>query len=227
MPIFTVQGVRLSLPDSLATPGLVEKLEDQSYEADEGNAARRCVRPGFRVLELGAGLGFVTTICALQAGAENVLSVEANPALLPVIEGNLKLNDQKGVTLLHAAVTGHAEEGATAPFRLGAALTSSRLAKTPRVSGTVDVPLIPIADLIRSQRPNVVIMDVEGAEAHLFERPWKCPLRYLVLELHPKQYPPRVIKKIVDWASAMNMTYDPGLSRGKTLGFRRVWDEEG
>lgn len=226
MPEFTVHGVKLSLPSDLAKPGLVGKLENGTYEYDEGNAARRCIRPGFRVLELGAGMGFVTAICAMRAGAENVLSVEANPRMLDVIRVNLALNGQEGVTLMHGAVTGHAEPGQTARLRLGDALTSSRLARKNVRADTIEVPLVPIADLIRMQRPHVVIMDVEGAEAHLFAQPWKCPLRFLVLELHPKQYAQRVIKKIVEWASDMHMTYDPSTSRGKTLGFRRVWHEE-
>lgn len=226
MPEFTHLGIRLSLPEAFAAPALVEKLTDGTYERDEGQAALRCVKPGFRVLELGAGMGFVTSICAKQAGAENVLSIEANPAMIPVIEANLALNGQSGVSLIHAAVAGRAGPEETAPFRIGNALTSSRLAGPSVTDGIVNVPLVGIADLIATQRPHVVIMDVEGAEAQLFDRKWKCPLRFLVLELHPKQYGSVVIKRIVDWASAMDMTYDPGLSRGKTLGFRKVWGKD-
>jgi len=36
-----------------------------------------------------------------------------------------------------------------------------------------------------------------------------------------------VIKKIVDFMSGMDMTYDPVVSRGKILGFRRVWGPDG
>jgi hypothetical protein len=68
-------------------------------------------------------------------------------------------------------------------------------------------------------------MDVEGAEAEYFDRPWKCPLRFCVMEIHPKQYGAEVIKKIIDHMSAMDMTYDPVTSRGKILGFRKIWSE--
>ena len=222
MQTFSLNDVTLAVPDSFATPGLVKKLTDGTYEYDEANAARRCIRPGVRVLELGAGLGLVSTIAAMRAGPENVLSVEANPGLIEVIEGNLSRNGQSGVQLRHGAVTGWAKDGATAPFRLGNVMTSSRLSKKAG-SATVEVPLIPIGALIKEHAPHVVMMDIEGAEADLFDSLWKCPLRFLVLELHPKQYGAAVIKRICDWASAMDMTYDPGLSRGKTLGFRRVW----
>jgi FkbM family methyltransferase len=217
---FRLNGVNLALPKGLATPAIREKLGDGTYEEDEARGADRCVRPGFRVLELGAGIGYVTTICAQRAGPENVLSVEANPALLPVIEANLRRNGVPGVTLMHGAATGPVPEGATGHFALQAGYTGSSLAG---MGQGVEVPLISIHDLIRAHRPHVVLMDVEGAEAEMFNRPWKCPLRFCVMELHPRKYPASTIKKIVDFMSAMDMTYDPVTSRGKVIGFRKVW----
>lgn len=210
----------MALPKGLGTPAIREKLSNGTYEEDEARAADRCVRPGFRVLELGAGIGYVTTICAQRAGPENVLSVEANPALLPVIEGNLRRNGVSGVTVVHGAATGPVAEGATAAFALSEGYTGSSLKGKGQ---GVEVPLVSIHDLIRSHKPHVVLMDVEGAEADMFGRAWKCPLRFCVMELHPKKYGPGTIKKIVDFMSRMDMTYDPITSRGKVLGFRKVW----
>lgn len=223
--IFRLNGVALSLPQALATEAIIEKLSDGSYEADEARAVDRCVRPGFRVLELGAGLGYVGTLAAQRTEPENVLSVEANPDLLPVIMANHARNGIKGVSVLHGAVVGHAEDGHTGSFHVAGGFTGSRLgAKGGR---QVEVPLIGFHDLLRAHRPHVVLMDVEGAEAEFFDRPWKCPLRFVVMEIHPRQYGSDVIKKIIDRMSAMEMTYDPVTSRGKILGFRRVWGDGG
>ena len=215
-----LSGLDLALPEELATPEIHEKLINGTYEEDEARSADRCVRKGFRVLELGTGIGYVTAICARRAGPENVLSVEANPDLLPVAEANLARNGLSGVTLLHGAVTGPVEEGATAEFALAEGFTASSLSGKGR---GVRVPLVSIHDLIRAHKPHVVLMDVEGAEADMFNRPWKCPLRFCVMELHPRKYHARTIKKIVDVMSAMDMTYDPVTSRGKILGFRKIW----
>jgi len=217
---FRLNGINLALPKGLATAAIREKLVNGTYEEDEAKGADRCVRPGFRVLELGAGIGYVTTICAQRAGPENVLSVEANPALLPVIEANLRRNGVSGVMLVHGAATGPVEDGATGRFSVSDGYTGSSL--DGKGQG-VEVPLVSVHELIRAHKPHVVLMDVEGAEADMFSRPWKCPLRFCVMELHPKKYPPRTIKKIVDFMSDMDMTYDPITSRGKILGFRKVW----
>lgn len=217
---FRLNGVSLRLPAGLATPSILEKLADGSYEADEARSADRCVRRGFRVLELGAGIGYVTAMCAQRAGPANVMSVEANPALLPVIEANLARNSVSGVTLIHGAATGPVDEGAMADFAVSEGYTGSSLDGKGQA---VRVPLVSVHDLIRAHKPHVVLMDVEGAEADMFNRLWKCPLRFCVMELHPKKYHARTIKKIVDLMSAMDMTYDPVTSRGKILGFRKVW----
>lgn len=217
---FRLKGINLGLPDVLATPEIVQKLTEGTYEEDEANAALRCVRPGFRVLELGAGIGYVTALCAQRTAPEQVVSVEANPALLQVVEANLARNGMAGVNLVHAAVTGAVAEGATGLFALSAGYTGSSLDGKGR---PIRVPLVSVHALIRQHKPHVVLMDVEGAEADMFDRIWNCPLRFCVMELHPKKYQPRVIKKIVDVMSQMDMTYDPITSRGKILGFRKVW----
>lgn len=218
-----INGVSLRLPAEVTTPLLTRKLREGSYEADEARAAEGCVRAGFRVLELGAGIGFVTALCAKHTEPENILAVEANPALIPVLEDTLARNGAAGATVLHGAVVPRAAEGEMGTFHLADQFPASRLAA--RGARHVEVPLVGFHDLLRAHRPHVVLMDIEGAEAQLFDRPWKCPLRFCVMELHPRRYPPRAIKRIVDAMSAMSMTYDPAVSRGKVLGFRRVWAE--
>jgi FkbM family methyltransferase len=217
----SLHGLTVSVPDALVTDSIVGKLADGSYERDEARAAMRTVKPGFRVLDLGGGIGLTANLAAERAGAANVTVVEANPALIPVIEQNLAANGNGEATVLHAAVTGWVPEGATGALTLAPGFTASSLkSKGPN---TVEVPLVPITDLIRACRPHVIFMDVEGAEADLFKRAWKCPLRFMVVELHPKKYHARVIKRITDFMSEMDMVYDPATSRGRLLGFRKIW----
>lgn len=222
MPRFTLHDVTLDLPEGLATAALTARLAGGSYEADEVAAAMARVGPGMRVLDLGAGLGLVSTIAARQAGAENLLSVEANPVLLPVLRDTLDRNGQGAVRVLHGAVTGGAGGGHTR-FHMPRAFLGGSLARDGTDKGEiVEVSALGIETLIYDHRPEVVLMDVEGAEEYLFDQPWNPELRYLVLELHPPRYSDRVIKRIVDCMSDSRLTYDPVTSRGRILGFRRV-----
>ncbi len=229
MPLIALNDVSLEVPDSIAKPGLLKGLSAGTYEEDEANAARARIKPGMRVLELGAGLGYVSTVCARLAGAENVISVEANPIMVPILKANLARNGQGAVEVLHGAIVPDADpsDGEGMLFHASPAFLGGRLATEDSApTNLVDVPAIGLRALLRKHRPNVVMMDVEGAEAHLFDEPWNSQLRFLVLELHPDRYAVRTIKTIVDCMSATGLTYDPATSRGRVLGFRKVWDRD-
>ncbi|WP_428514999.1 FkbM family methyltransferase [Roseovarius sp.] len=219
---YAVNGVTLVVPDDMLNERVAGKLETGTYEAHEAHAAQMRLREGMRVLELGAGVGYIASICAGVAGAENVVTVEANPAMLPVIRANLDRNGYQAARLIHGAVTGEgdADEIAFDPKKV---FWAGRIADDEAdAEKLVTVPMLPLSGLLQEHRPHLVIMDVEGAERHLFEAPWPAHVRAVMMELHPNQYPDRVIKQIVDCMSASGLTYDPGPSRGRILCFRRL-----
>lgn len=223
MAEFVINGVALDVPDGMLNARLSDKLTAGGYEGHEAHAAKMRVRDGNRVLELGAGIGYIASICASITGAENVFTVEANPDMLPVIRANLDRNGHQAVTLIHGAVTGLEEDDETIAFERKKTFWAGRIAGVDSDPGAVvQVPLLNIRTLLTELRPNVVIMDIEGAEAQLFDFKWPRHVRGVMMELHPKQYPDSVIKRIVDCMSASGLTYDPVASRGRILGFRRV-----
>ena len=225
MAVFEINGVVLEVPDGMLSDRLHGKLASGGYEAHEAHAARMRVRPGQRVLELGSGVGYIASICAGITGPENVVTVEANPDMLPVIRANLDRNGFAAVSLMHGAVCGLEEDGGTIAFERKKTFWAGRIADADsNPEAVVDVPLLPIGPLLARLEPNVVIMDIEGAEAQLFDAPWPRHVRAVMMELHPKQYPDSTIKKIVDCMSASGLTYDPVASRGRILGFKRVRD---
>lgn len=223
MPTFELRGVTLDLPAPLATPKIVQKLERGQYEGFDARAAAMRVKPGHRVLELGGGMGYVGSVCAGITGGRNVVTVEANPEMLPVIRANFDRNGHHEATLVHGAVTGNAVEGDTLDFRCGKAFWGSSIAgEDSPAEQVVKVPLLRIGALLAQYRPHVVIMDIEGAEEHLFDAPWPGHLRFLMMELHPVRYPDRVVQRIFDCMSASGMIYDTRASSGGVVSFRRM-----
>lgn len=223
MAEYEVEGLNLSVPDSILNDRIAAKLASGGYEADEARAAAMRLRPGQRVLELGAGIGYIASICARITGPQNVTSVEANPGMLPVIRANLERNGFGAVTLLHGAVGGMAGETAPLAFDAAQSFWAARIAdETTALDRMVEVPYLGLNDLMTQARPHVVIMDIEGAEQHLFDHPWPDHVRSVMMELHPTRYPDTVIQRIVDCMSVSGLTYDPGPSRGRILCFRRV-----
>jgi len=223
MAEFTLNGIMLSVPDAMLTPRLRAKLSDCSYEAQEAAAAMRRVGPGRRVLDLGAGVGYVACLCAREAGAQHIVTVEANPAMLEVVRGNLDRNGFQESRVFHGAVAGERNGAEQIDFDLKKEFWGARLAEGDTAPDRVtQVPLMPLSQLMRHHRPNVVIMDIEGAEQELFDTPWPGYVRNVILELHPKRYDDICIKRIVDCMSASGLTYDHLASCGKILAFRRV-----
>jgi len=223
MAEFEIGGLRLGVPDAHLNDRVRAKLASGGYEDHEARAALMRLRAGQRVLELGSGIGYIACLCARVAGPENVTTVEANPDLLPVIAGNLSRNGAKDVRVLHGAVGGM--EGGDAPLAFDAARSfwAGHIADEASASErVVEVPHLGLRDLMARARPSLVIMDIEGAEAHLFDAPWPAHVRHVMMELHPGRYPDTVIRRIVDCMSSSGLTYDPGPSRGRILCFRRV-----
>ena len=223
MAEFEINGVRLDVPDAILNDKIAAKLASGGYEAHEAAALQGRLRAGHRVLELGAGVGYIASLAGAITGGENVVTVEANPDMIPVIRANLDRNGHHAARLIHGAVTGLEEAEEEIAFERKKSFWSARLAGIDSdPEAVVSVPMIQLHGLLAEHRPHLVIMDIEGAEAQLFERKWPRYVRSVMMELHPRQYPDTVIKKIVDCMSASGLTYDPGTSRGRILGFRRI-----
>ena len=225
MAEFEIDGIHLSVPDDMLNDRISDKLATGGYEAHEAHAARMRLRAGQRVLELGSGLGYIASVCSAITGPGNVTTVEANPEMLPVIRGNLDRNGFGAVTLLHGAVGGMKSGADPIEFDNQKTFWAARIADVDTApDAVVSVPHLGLGDLLKTCRPHVVIMDIEGAEQHLFDAPWPGFVRSVMMELHPGRYSDAVIKRIVDCMSGSGLTYDPGPSRGRILGFRRVRD---
>ena len=225
MAEFEIDGIHLVVPDQMLNPKLSDKLSTGGYEAHEAHAARMRLREGQRVLELGSGIGYIASVCASITGAENVITVEGNPNMLPVIRGNLERNGFSEALVLHGAVGGMKSAAAPIEFDNKKTFWAARIADMDTApDSVVSVPHLGLGDLLKTYRPHVVIMDIEGAEEHLFDAPWPTFVRAVMMELHPGRYSDVVIKRIVDCMSVSGLTYDPLSSRGRILGFRRVRD---
>lgn len=224
MPRFELDDVVLEVPDSLLNKHLSGKMADGSYEESEARAARMRVKKGNRVLELGSGIGYISSVCAQITDPANIMTVEANPNTLDVIRHNLDINGATDAKVIHGAVVGNTADLDTLIFRVGKAFWGSSIASADTSPDElVEVPALRISDLLKAHKPHVVIMDIEGAEEHLFDQPWPKFVRQVIIELHPKKYPNSAIKTIVDCMSQSNLTYDPACSRGALMGFRRVF----
>ncbi len=178
--VATLGPVRLNagprdLPRSLRTA-----IFKGTYELPERELVDLALRSGDRVLEIGSGIGFISLLCAARAGARNVLSYEANPAMEPVIRGNYALNGVEPTLVMRAVTT----DGQPIGLFQNANVISSSLIDRGDGAQRIAVESDPINAVIAAHRPDVIVMDVEGAEVGILTFADLAPVRAIVVETH-------------------------------------------
>ena len=168
--------------DAASTPtGVRNALLKNTYEDAERALVARTVRKGDRVLEIGGGIGFVGLLCARLAGVGCVLSYEANPDLEPVIRANYARNPITPELRMKAM----SRDGGPVTFHVSDHVLSSSMRARRTAEREVTVESHALRDVLAEHRPDVVVMDVEGAEIDLLPDTDLNAVRALVLELHP------------------------------------------
>jgi len=116
MASFDINGIKLRVPGHCLTDDLAQALEGGHYEWNEKAALMHHLTPQDRVLELGAGAGYLSILSAQIVGGANVTSIEANPSMMDVLRKNLDSNDARDTDLRHGAVAADDFDGDTVSF---------------------------------------------------------------------------------------------------------------
>lgn len=87
-------GVLVPMDMPILSPVIKKAINNGRYEHQEAKELGRIFESGERVLELGVGIGFVSTIILKNKRVEDYIGVEANLELIPWIR---KLFDLNGV----------------------------------------------------------------------------------------------------------------------------------
>ncbi len=224
MAKFEIDGIELRIPGRHLRPALIKTLESGLYEWNEAKALKQHLRPGDRLLDLGAGAGYLSSLAARVIGAENIVAVEASPDMLEVLERNLAVNLAGGVRVVHGAVMPESHEAETVEFGVRPAFWSSRVAEGEQPKGTkvVPVPVLRLPDLLDEAQPTIVMMDVEGAEVELCQKPWPESVRLVMMEIHAVRYPQTELQRLFDGMSRNGFTYMPWGTRGEVVVFQRI-----
>lgn len=226
MKRFRLRELDFELPARMVQGGLAIALNTGRYEKDEADAMLAHLRPEDRLLDMGAGMGFICALAAQKLGAARVFGVEAGPETLELARANLARNGFAGVALRHGAVVGQAAPGDTVDFVLREAFWASGLhgglhGGQP-AARVVQVPALSAAELLAEIAPSVLSCDIEGAELQVLTGPMPASLRLIITEIHPSIFGAGGTKQIFDALSAQGFVYEPKGSRGTTVVFARL-----
>lgn len=193
--IIVTNGIKVPFVPRIITPKIERPMRNNRYEGGECATLRDILQAGDRVLELGAGIGLISSVAALVKGVESVTAVEANPELIPVIKETHRLNDISTVELLNGVVV--ASQQKRTPFYLRADFWASSMEPDSRAyKKKKHLPCFNIHSLIKEKNPTVIVCDIEGGEVGLFDEADLSGVRAIVLEFHPKVYGAETVEAI-------------------------------
>ena len=133
------------------------------------------------VMELGSGIGMVSTACATAIGSDRVHAYEANPELESLIRDNYALN---GVSpTLNMVMLG--EERGTRTFHLAERFSHSSAQLASDTTRPVQVPVEPANEHLVETGATVLIVDIQGGEVEFFAIADLSRVRLVLVELHP------------------------------------------
>lgn len=168
---------------------ICQALNSKQYEQRERLLVHQFLRPEDRVLEAGTAIGIVSMTAALIAGAENVLTYDANPAIVADARDNFQRNGLEGIDsrigILKSA--DNFRKDATVDFFIDQDFWASRLNAKPTERSIVRVEKIPQVCLeseITRHNANVLICDIEGGEVDLLTEANLDAIRMIIMETH-------------------------------------------
>ncbi|TNJ47707.1 FkbM family methyltransferase [Phaeobacter sp. B1627] len=211
-------GVKVPASDFL-TETRIERINAARYEGQEIAGALHVVRETDRVLEVGAGLGVVGAVIALNARPQKLLSFEANPELIPVITALHEMNGLVGrIEVRNQVLWAGADRPDTLAFHLRTSfLGSSVLNEGGRPSRVVQVPTADLAEVIDGFQPTVLVMDIEGGELALLDAMDLSSFRAIVMEFHPDAY------EVAGMRRCKAILRKAGFAKVEKVSTRTVW----
>lgn len=173
-----IDGISINLTDKQISKEIRRHIAKGTYEIEERSLLLQHLLPTDHVLELGAGMGLVTAICARHAAV--TLSIEANPDLIDLVESNLRLNGLKA-TLIQGIAGTH---DGIADFHISPQFWSSSTIDRGN-SRKISIPSIDVNRVIEENRINVLVLDIEGGEDELLRHTDLAGIDKICVEIHP------------------------------------------
>lgn len=212
MKTLNVHGIVVPIRSNEVSPEIWAALQSGCYEANEATRVPRAVRPGDRVLELGAGIGVITSIVA-AIEAVRVWSFEADPRTARLAQRVIDLNCHGNVILANGILAAGPPSKVTFYRRVDFWM-SSKFPEQGPYEGELELESVDIDEFIEEHGINVVVMDVEGAELDILQRARLPGVERVFLELHDHLYGLAGVQEISKAMAGKGLIYDPRASSG-------------
>lgn len=153
----------------LIVPEVQSAVCSGAYCDDLVGLLPEAVRPGDRVLVVGAGLGVVSTLVAKMPEVARVIAVEADALLAPYAARVHAINGVPWVETVNAVMTGRGT-GRVPFFARRDPRRSSLAPDDGSWQQVMMVPLMNMSLMLADERISLVVFDLPAASAHLLRQ---------------------------------------------------------
>ena len=206
-------GVRLPLKHPAITPPILKDIFFGVYESKEAELVQKKIAADDVVMEVGAGIGFLSALSAKVVGSERVFAYEANPQLMDVIKQVHQLN-RVAPTVSNVLL---GEGAGEREFWLEKNYWASSLIQGSADATPIRVKQIDLNQEIQRIQPSFMILDIEGGEYEFLRRARLDPIRKIVIEVHPHVLGYTRISEMLGWLFAAGFALDVGNPRKNVL----------
>ena len=220
---FELDGVLIQAPSDVITPAIAEALTTGIYEAEEARIVSRALKDCDRVLEIGSGLGFVTTLIARDARVASLIAVEADPRLAKRAAATLALNGCFSAETINAVLAPEASAGDMAVFYQRPDFWMSSMFETDvPYDRVVNIPVMSLNEILRDRAITCIVCDIEGGEVELLKGADLAGVDRIVVELHDHITGLSGVADLFNALRRKGFAYDPRCSEGTVVLFRRL-----
>jgi len=161
---------------------LLKALAYGTYEQHEAMLLKQFITAEDRVLELGAGIGYMGVLAMTHCKPASYTAYEANPVLMPFIKQNMERNKVQ-FEIRNVLLLDHEENK---NFYVTPEFWASSLIQ-PK-SGIYDTVTIPAQNknvVMEELKPTALVVDIEGGEAEFFNELNLSSVNKIIMEIHP------------------------------------------
>lgn len=176
----TIKGIKIPIGKHISTD-ILEYIYLGSYETYELHLVELNLCQDDVVMEIGAGIGLISSYCAHKIGSNRVFAYEANPELESPIYNTYSLNNIS--PHLEISLIGNQEGKQT--FYIEPSFWRSSTRPTTHQAKAIDIPVKSFNKEIKKINPSFLIIDIEGGEYELLKYADFYNVRKIMIELHP------------------------------------------
>ncbi|MBB4279663.1 FkbM family methyltransferase [Rhizobium mongolense] len=222
----TTGPINIAVADGVVSDVIQKKIKDGRYEKHEARTIPKLMIDDEILLELGAGVGVISTLGWLSGKVREVHCFEADPRLIELIKETHTQNGVKGYVynqILSSDADLVAQGLMDFHIREHFYGNSTITSVGREVKETVKVPVVAITEAISKIQPTVIACDIEGGELGLFDEVEMPSVKTIMLETHQAALKGHGMRQVFHEMHKADFHYDERYSCGSVSVFSRIY----